>query len=352
MKLDIGVSADFHALGSAVLAPIEKTLVNASEWVNFHYFEATGHDSQGVYVTADDIQGLDGAVLLGYRFTSETIGPDARLAVIGRWGVGYDTLDIPSLTENGCLLAITPDGVRRPVAEAILTLLMALAKGLFAKDRVVRSGNWSQRNAHWSVGLEGKIVGSVGLGNIGADLFRLLAPFGLARKLAYDPYGNEQTAQALDVQLVSLEELLAESDFVSLNCPLNEATHHLMNRERLALMKKTAYLINTARGLIVDHEALIEALQSNTIAGAGLDVLDPEPLPIDSPLVSMQNVILAPHTLAWTDQLYQLNGQLATEYVLSVLSGTIPKPVVNPEVLANPIFQRKLRHFAAQARNP
>ncbi len=348
MKWQIGISADFPALGSGVLVPIEKCLAKASIYVEYCYFEATGRDSQGIYVTTDDIQDLDGVVLLGYRFKPDTVGPDSRLAVIGRWGVGYDTLDVPSLTRNGCLLAITPDGVRRPVAEAILTFLLALAKGLFAKDRVVRSGDWSQRNAYRAVGLEGKVVGSIGLGNIGADLFRLLSPFGLARKLAHDPYGHEQTAQDLDVQLVSLEELLAESDFVCLNCPLNETTHHLMNRERLSLMKESAYLINTARGPIVDHEALIEALQSNTIAGAGLDVLDPEPLPVDSPLVSMSNVILAPHTLAWTDQLYQLNGQLATEYVLSVLSGTVPEPVVNPEVLANPIFQRKLQQFAAR----
>ena len=349
MKFKVGISADFRALGATVLAPIEQVLAQATERVEFRYFAATGSDSDGNYVTFDDIQGLDGIVLLGYRFNTNTLGPDSRLAVIGRWGVGYDTLDVPSLTRYGCLLAITPDGVRRPVAEAILTLILALAKQLFAKDAIVRSGDWSQRNAPWSLGLEGKTVGSVGLGNIGADLFQLLGPFNLGRKLAHDPYGDEQTAQALGVELVSLESLLSESDFVSLNCPLNATTHHLMNHERLSLMKKSAYLINTARGPIVDHDALIKALQSNTIAGAGLDVLDPEPLPADSPLASMDNVILAPHTLAWTDQLYQLNGQQATEHVLAVLSGTIPQPVVNPEVLDNPMFQRKLQHFAQQA---
>ncbi len=352
MKWCVGISADFHALGTAVLAPIEERLAKASAQVTYRYFEATGRDSQGVHVTAADIQGLDGVVLLGYRFNAATVGPDSSLAVIGRWGVGYDTLHLPSLSRNGCLLAITPDGVRRPVAEAILTLLLALAKGLFAKDRVVRSGDWSQRNAYQALSLEGKTVGSVGLGNIGADLFRLLDPFNVARKLAHDPYGHEQTAQALDVKLVSLDTLLAESDFVALNCPLNATTYHLINRERLALMKKSAYLINTARGPIVDHDALIEALQAHTIAGAGLDVLDPEPLPANSPLVAMDNVILAPHTLAWTDQLYQRNGQQATEHVLAVLSGTIPEPVVNPEVLANSLFQRKLQHFVQSARSP
>ncbi len=347
MKFTVGISADFHALGSVVLAPIEQVLKQAADRVKFRYFETTGSDCEGNYVTPDDVQGLDGVVLLGYRFREDSLRPDSSVAVIGRWGVGYDQLDVPALTRHGCLLAITPDGVRRPVAEAILTLMLALAKQLFAKDTVVRSGNWTARNAAWSVGLEGKIVGSVGLGNIGTDLFQLLAPFNLARKLAYDPYGNEQTARSLGVELVSLEEVLAESDFVSLNCPLNEDTHHLMNAERFAAMQESAYLINTARGPIVDQDALIAALRNGAIAGAGLDVLDPEPLPVESPLIAMENVILAPHTLAWTDQLYQLNGQLAAEYVLTVLQGRIPGPVVNREVLHNTLFQQKLARFSA-----
>lgn len=348
MKLTVGISADFHTLGSAVVEPIERRLTQASDRVDYTFFEATGKDAQGVYVTARDIQGLDGVVLLGYRFRAATVQDHSELAVIGRWGVGYDTLDVPALTAHGCLLAITPEGVRRPVAEAVLTLLLALAKQVLTKDAIVRSGDWSGRNRPWSVGLEGKTFGSVGLGNIGADVFHLLRPFGLGRLLAHDPYGEPERARRLGVELVSLDEVLAESDFVSLNCPLTPETRHLINRERLARMKPSAYLINTARGPVIHQDDLVTALQAGTIAGAGLDVLDPEPLPADHPLLALDNVILAPHTLAWTDQLYELNGTIATDNVLSVLAGHVPESVVNRDVLRNPLFQQKLARFAAQ----
>lgn len=346
MELTVGVSADFHALGTAVTGPVESELKRAPKHIQYRYFEASGQDADGnKYVRPPDIQGLDGIVLLGYRFPAESLDSSSQVAAIGRWGVGYDTLHVPSLTEYGCLLAITPDGVRRPVAEAIVTLVLALGKQLFAKDKVVRTGTWEVRNKPWSVGLTGKTVGSIGMGNIGADLFRLLAPFRLGRMLAHDPYGDPAIAAGLGVELVSLDEVLAESDFVSLNCPLNEETHHLINAQRLARMKPTAYLINTARGPVVDQDALIDALQNNVIAGAGLDVQVPEPLPVDSPLTRLDNVILAPHTLAWTDELYKLNGEGAVQNVISVLTGEIPMAVVNREVLDSSLFQERLARF-------
>ena len=347
--LTIGVSADFHTLSRSVVEPVERALAAAPGYVQYRWFEATGEDAAGPYVSANDIAGLDGAVLLAYRFAESSLTEESTLAVIGRWGVGYDRLDVPTLTRHGCLLAITPDGVRRPVAEAIVTLLLALAKQLMPRAAVVASGDWSLRNATLSYGLEGKVVGSVGMGNIGTDLFRLLAPFGFARMLAHDPYVSPEAAAEIGVELVGLEELLAESDFVALNCPLNAETHHLMNRERLARMKSTAYLINTARGPVVDQEALVEALQRGVIAGAGLDVQDPEPLPLPHPLTELDNVILTPHTLAWTDQLYELNGTGAVDNVLAVLRGDIPEPTVNRDVLDSPRFQASLTRFRAAA---
>ena len=352
MGLTIGVSADFHALGRNVTVPVERALEQAPSYIEFRYFEATGQGNDGKrFVQTEDIQGLDGIVLLGYQFPAGALDASTQVAAIGRWGVGYDTLDIPALTVNGCLLAITPDGVRRPVAEAILTFILALGKQLLPKDKVVRSGKWEDRNKPWSIGLAGKTVGSVGLGNIGADLFRLLAPFRLDRQLAYDPYGNPSLAASLGVELVSLDEVLTESDFVSLSCPLNEDTWHLINARRLAQMKPTAYLINTARGPVVEQESLIEALQRRVIAGAGLDVQVPEPLPKDNPLTSLDNVILSPHTLAWTDELYRLNGEGAVQNVLSVLTGEIPAAVVNGDVLENPLFQRRLAQYKSLAQS-
>lgn len=350
MELTIGVSADFHALGRAVTEPVERALRQAPAHIGYRYFEASGMNASGKsFVQAQDIRGLDGIVLLGYPVPEDALDETTQVAAIGRWGVGYDTLHVPSLTQNGCLLAITPDGVRRPVAEAVLTFMLALAKQLLPKDRIARSGDWERRNEPRAVGLTGKTIGSVGLGNIGADLFRLLAPFRLGRLLAHDPYGDPGTAAELNVELVSLEELLSESDFVSLSCPLNAETHHLMNAERLAMMKSTAYLINTARGPVVDQDALVDALRRGVIAGAGLDVQVPEPLPADDPLTELDNVILAPHTLAWTDELYALNGEGAVRNVLSVLTGGMPQAVVNPEVADNPVFQERLARFKAAA---
>ena len=184
------------------MEPVERALAAAPGHIQYRWFEATGKDAAGPHVTANDIAGLDGAVLLAYRFAESSLTEESTLAVIGRWGVGYDRLDVPTLTRHGCLLAITPDGVRRPVAEAIVTLLLALAKQLMPRAAVVASGDWNLRNTTLSYGLEGKVVGSVGMGNIGADLFRLLAPFGFARMLAHDPY-VQRSWRELGVELVA-----------------------------------------------------------------------------------------------------------------------------------------------------
>jgi phosphoglycerate dehydrogenase-like enzyme len=262
--------------------------------------------------------------------------------VIARWGVGYDKIDVPACTARDVVLAITVDAVRRPVAEAVITLLLALAKCLPAKDRVVREGRWDLRGVAPAVGLRGKVLGSIGLGNIGSEVFRLAEPFGFGRKLAADPYAQPDHAASLGVELVDLDTLFRESDFLTINAFLSDATYHLINADRLAQMKPTAYLINTSRGPLVNETDLIAALEAGQIAGAGLDVFEEEPLPTDSPLIGMENVILAPHSLAWTDDLYRDNGLGACENILAVLRGEPPKYPVNREVLDRPGFQARL----------
>ncbi len=207
----------------------------------------------------------------------------------------------------------------------------------------MRTGRWDLRAAAPAVGLRGKTLGSVGLGNIGSEMFRLLEPFGLGRKLASDPFARPEHAAALGVELVDLDTLFRNSDFITINCLLNDDTHRLVNARLLSLMKPTAYLINTARGPIVDQDDLVDALQAGAIAGAGLDVFEAEPLPADHPLVRMDNVILSPHSLAWTDDLYRDNGLEACANVLSVLRGEAPKYTVNREVIQSADFQTKLR---------
>jgi phosphoglycerate dehydrogenase-like enzyme len=187
------------------------------------------------------------------------------------------------------------------------------------------------------VGLRGRALGIVGLGNVGRELVHLVRPFE-PRILAADPY-----AASLDgVELVELEQLLREADFVCLTCPLTEETRHLMNAERLAMMKPTAFLVNIARGPIVDQAALTEALQARRIAGAALDVFEQEPISPDDPLLALDNVILTPHAVCLTDEHFALTGRNVCESVLAVAQGRVPRDVVNRAALDHPRLKARL----------
>jgi len=298
------------------------------------------HVPLGKVASAAALEGFDALILLGNRFAPESVPPGGRLAIVARFGVGYDTVDVAACTPAGIAVTITPDGVRRPVAVSILTLLFALTGKLFVKDKLTRQGpaGYAQRSNHMGVGLIGRTLASVGIGNIGAELFRLAAPFGM-RFIAHDPFANPETARALGIELVDLETVFREGDFVSISCPLTPQTHHLVNAERLALMKPTAYLINTARGPIVDQAAITKALQENRIAGAGLDVQEQEPPDPDDPLLKLDNVILAPHALCWTDQCFAGIGASAVRSVLDVAAGHTPRGLVNRDVLKHGRWQ-------------
>ena len=298
------------------------------------------HVALGKVASASALAGFDALILLGNRFAPDSVPADGRLSIVARFGVGYDTVDVPACTGAGIALTITPDGVRRPVAVAILTLLFALTGKLFIKDKLTREGaaGYARRGDHMGVGLMGRTLASVGIGNIGAELFRLAAPFGM-RFIAHDPFASPDLARELGITLVDLETVFREGDFVSVSCPLTPQTHHLVNAARLALMKPTAYLINTARGPIVDQAALTKVLQEGRIAGAGLDVQEQEPPDIDDPLLRLDNVILAPHALCWTDQCFAGIGASAVRSVLDVADGHIPRGLVNRAALDHARWQ-------------
>jgi phosphoglycerate dehydrogenase-like enzyme len=338
----VGVTADFKAGISGRLDPLLAEIFDPLPYIAHEYFEFTGMDEKGQCVAAADIAGYDAILAFGVRFPAAAFTQADRLAVLSRWGVGYDMIDVPACTAADVLLAITVDAVRRPVAEAIVTLLHALSTRLFEKDRLVRNGRWNERALVPSVGLRGKTLGSVGLGNIASEMFRLLAPFGLGRTLAFDPYVRPERAAELGVTLVDLPTLFRESDFVTVNCPLNDETHGLVNANLIGQMKPTAYLVNTARGPIVNQSDLVDALKADRIAGAGLDVFEVEPLPSDHPLTQLENVILSPHALAWTDEIYYENTLQACQNILTVLRGETPRDTVNRTVLQQPGFQAKL----------
>ncbi|MBK9170466.1 MAG: dehydrogenase [Bryobacterales bacterium] len=303
----------------------------------------------GKVATRDAIDQFDAIFSLALKFTPESLRGIERLAVVARWGVGYDMIDTDALTEAGVLLAITPHAVRRPVAEAILALVFALTKNLFEQDRLARAGGWRGDLIKLGRNLPSYALGSVGCGNIAQELFRLAQPLGFRRLLAADPYVRQEDVADLGVEMVSMETLFRESDIVTVNTLLNAKTHGLIGREHFGWMKPDAFFINTARGPIVQHDALVEALRERRIAGAGIDVFPTEPPPKDDPLFALDNVIVAPHALAWTQELMRDNGLEACENVFAVARGETPHGAVNREVLENPKFQRKLARYKERA---
>ena len=259
-------------------------------------------------------------------------GSDSRVKIVARMGVGYDSVDVKACTENGVILTNTPDGVRRPVATSILALILALSHKLATKDTLTRTGRWSETTNHMGVGLTGRTVGSIGVGNIGGELFRLLAPLDMVH-VACDPYAKAEDAAKLRVRLTDKETVFREADFVCVNTPLTPETRGFIGAREFSLMKPTAYFINTARGPIVEERALYAALAEKRIAGAALDVFEVEPVAQDNPLLKLENVIVTPHSICWTDEFFRNNAESAFRSVVAVATGKTPTFVVNRDVL-------------------
>jgi D-3-phosphoglycerate dehydrogenase len=297
---------------------------------------------------ADQVQGYHALLVLGPRVSAATLDGVHSLAIVARFGVGYDSVDVDACTQHGVLLTITPDGVRRPVAVAAMTFVLALSHRLLEKDRLTREGRWADKLHYLGMGLTGRVLGLIGLGNIGRELATLAAPFGL-RCIAFDPYVQAEQAMAAGVELVGLETLLRTADFVCITCALTPETYHLINAERLALLKPTAYLINVARGPIVDEQALCAALREGRLLGAGLDVFEQEPVDPANPLLAMDNVIVTPHAICWTNECFLGNGRSACQSILDVAAGRVPQHVVNRAALAHPSWQARLSSSGAFA---
>jgi phosphoglycerate dehydrogenase-like enzyme len=335
----VALSADFrNEDGSPAFPDFDLGPLEADKDIEVSFVPAT--DGR---IAAEDVADFDALILLMPVFDANSIPHNGRLGIVARFGVGYDTVDVEACSKAGIAVSITPDGVRRPVAASVLTFILALAGKLFVKDGLVRQGpdGFARRVDHMGEGLVGKTLGIIGLGNIGMETLRLCAP--LDMNFVYsDPYVDPATGASVNARAVDLKTLFQESDFVSVNAPYNEETRHLVNAERLALMKPSAYLINTARGPLVDQAALVAALQDMTIAGAALDVFDPEPPGIDDPLLKLDNVILTPHALCWTDQCFAGIGASAIASVLNVKSGQAPAHPVDRSIIDNAHFRERL----------
>lgn len=296
-------------------------------------------------IGADQIGDAAGVIVLTPKVSAATVSNAKNLLAVGRFGVGYDSVDVKACTDADVLAYITAGAVDRSVAEATIGWVFALTHNVRVKDRLVRTGEWDERSKYMGSEVRDRTLGIVGLGGIGRTVVELLRGFGMAPPIAFDPFPNQEAADKLGVRLVSLDELMREADYVSLHCPLTDQTRNLIGAKQLALMKPTAYLINTARGGIVNEDALYEALQAGRIAGAALDCFEVEPVTKPSRFSEFDNVLLAPHCIAWTGELFRDIGRAACQGMADLSLGKKPRGIVNPEVLERPGFREKWRRL-------
>jgi D-3-phosphoglycerate dehydrogenase len=274
--------------------------------------------------------------------SASVIAAAPQLKIVSRHGVGVDYVDVAACTRHGVLVTITGDANSEAVSERAFGFLLAAARKIPAADNSIKSGQW-ERGQFIGFEIYRKVLGIVGLGRIGSRVARHARGFDM-QVIACDPYIDPEVARKLDVTLVDLETLLLRADFITLHVPLTPETRHMIGQAELALMKPSAILINTARGAIVDEQALHRALITSEIAAAALDVFEQEPLPPNYPLAGLDNVICSPHCAGQSEEALERVAVRAAENILCVLRGASPDPslVVNPEVLdGTPRFVRR-----------
>jgi D-3-phosphoglycerate dehydrogenase len=296
-------------------------------------FEVRVASDPSVATVIKEIQGVEGVVVRTAPFTREIIEAAKALKVIGRHGVGVDNIDVKAATEKGIFVVNTPDANATSVVEHTLTVIGALAKHVVVRDKATRIGDWEIRNNYKAIDLDGKTLGLVGLGKIGSLVAKRAAVAYNMKVVAFDPYITPEKAREMGVTIVAaIDDVFKQADVVSLHTPLTPETRGFVNAARLRLMKPSAFLVNFSRGEVVDEKSLYEALKKGVIAGAALDVYDPEPPKKDNPLYSLENVILSPHSAALTQECVIRMATGAAEGVVDVLTGKRPQFVVNPDV--------------------
>jgi D-3-phosphoglycerate dehydrogenase len=278
----------------------------------------------------------DGFILRIGKIDGKAMRQCPRLRVIARPGVGVDNVDVATATELGIPVVIAPRANSRSVAEHAIGLIFATAKNIVDSDVETRKGNWNVREKYAAVELLGRTVGVVGFGNIGRETAKLAAACGM-RVGVYDPFVTKADVEAAGHRHYGdVLDLLRESDVVTLHMPSTPETRRLIRRETLAMMKPTAFIINCARGDIIDEDALHEALSSGKLAGAGLDVLVQEPMKAGHPLFALPNVVVTPHLAAQTREATARGVVMAAQGTLAVLAGEHWPHVVNPTVYEHP----------------
>ncbi len=286
------------------------------------------------------LEGCDAVLATTDRYSASVLGSPKleRLKIISRWGVGYDSIDVPAATKNGIIIAYTPGMTDEAVADFAFALLLGMVRHVAEGHQSMREGRWVRA---WGHDLAGKTIGILGFGRIGQAVARRARGFGL-RLIACDRRARPE-AEAAGVQMVSFDELLAQSDFLTLHAPMVPENRGLIRETELRKMKPSAYLVNTARGPLVDEAALLRALREGWIAGAALDVYAEEPLPANHPFRSAPNLLLSPHQASSSRETGERVSLAAAEAIIDLMQGHKPKLVLNPEVFASPTLRARIQ---------
>lgn len=284
------------------------------------------------------LAGMDAVLASVDGYSADILGSAAanQLKIIARWGVGYDSVDVAAATKNGIVVTYTPGLLDEAVADYTFALMLSLARRVHEAHAKIQRGEWI---SHWGDDVGGKTLGIVGFGRIGKAVARRAAGFNM-RVLATTPHPSSENG---GVEFVSLEKLLAESDFVSLHAALTPSSRNLIGEPQLRQMKSTAYLINTARGALLDEAALARTLRENRIAGAALDVFATEPLPADSPLRTVPNLLLSPHQSSYARETGERVSLAAAQGIVDLANGKKPGNVLNPEVFDDANLRARLQ---------
>lgn len=287
-------------------------------------------------VIIDKISNVDAIVsLLSDKIDAEVFDVAPRLKIVAQMAVGFDNIDVKLATKRGIYVTNTPEVLTETTADFAWALLMAVARRVVEADRYVRTGKWKV-SWHPSMLLgrdvHGATIGIVGAGRIGFAVAKRAKGFKM-KILYYDVVPRPELEKELGAKNVDLDTLFKESDFISVHVPLTNQTYHMINEEKLRLMKKTAYLINNSRGSVINEKTFYRALKEEWIAGAGLDVFEREPTQLDNPLLKLDNVVVAPHISSSSHETRSIMAEMVAENLIAFFEGTIPPNLVNPEVL-------------------
>jgi phosphoglycerate dehydrogenase-like enzyme len=350
-KANIGITADYFRDGAFVVPGPGLALLDELTNVEYSMLTSAGENKFQAFDTSqvqpEQVANYDMVASIGPKWNAATFVENDRMLSVHRNGVGYDMVNVAELSEANVLLCTTPEAVKRPMAVVILTFLFLLSTRFQIKNRIAKEHRWSEISKYPGYGLVGKTFGCIGAGRIGREAFELARPLNM-RHIAYDPWLTPEAAAETGIELVDLETVLSESDYLSISCPLNSETRHLIGAKQLAKMKPGAFLINIARGSVIDETALIDALRRGRIQGAALDVFEAEPPAADNPLLVMDNVVVTPHSMGWTDQSVMGIWKQIVGQMKQIMNGEKPSGLINSDVWGRSEFQTKLKRFRSE----